>query len=270
MKSLTDSPAKYFTKIDLRSGYHQIRLDRNAIPKTAFRTRYGLFEFTVLPVGLTNAPSTFMALMNDVFHTHLDSFVIIYLDDILIYSITLEEHLVHLRKLLELLRQHKLYAKMSKCAFCLPKVEYLGHLLSDIGISVENTKVETIREWPIPRCKTDIQSFLGMINFYRRFITSCARVSKPLTQLTCNTPFKWDGATQDAFEQLKKALCTAPVRRTFDPKLPIIVKTDASGFAIGAVLEDEANSRRPVAYFSRTMNPHEQNTTLRSRNSSRS
>jgi hypothetical protein len=113
--------AKYFTKIDLRSGYHQIRLDRNAIPKTAFRTRYGLFEFAVLPFGLTNAPSTFMALMNDVFHTHLDSFVIICLDDILIYSITLEEHLVHLRKILELLRQHKLYAKMSKCASCLPK-----------------------------------------------------------------------------------------------------------------------------------------------------
>jgi hypothetical protein len=127
-------------------GYHQIRLDRNAIPKTAFLTRYGLFEFTVLPFGLTNAPSTFMAIMNDVFHTHLDRFVIIYLDDILIYSITLEEHLVHLCKILELLRRHTLYAKMSKCAFCLPKVEYLGHLLSDIGISVENAKVDTIRE----------------------------------------------------------------------------------------------------------------------------
>jgi hypothetical protein len=111
-----------------------------------------------------------------------------------------------------------------------------------------------------PALQTDIQSFLGMINFYRRFITSCARISKPLTQLTGNTPFKWDGATQDAFDQLKKTLCTAPVLRTFDPKLPIIVTTDASGFAIGTVLEqDEANYRRPVAYFSRTMNPHEQN-----------
>jgi RNase H-like domain found in reverse transcriptase/Reverse transcriptase (RNA-dependent DNA polymerase)/Integrase zinc binding domain/Retroviral aspartyl protease/Chromo (CHRromatin Organisation MOdifier) domain len=252
--------AKFFTKIDLRSGYHQIRLDKDAIPKTAFRTRYGLFEFTVLPFGLTNAPSTFMALMNDVFHTYLDGFVVIYLDDILIYSSTLEEHLNHLRKILELLRQHKLYAKMSKCAFCLPKVEYLGHLLSDIGISVDKTKVDTIREWPIPRCKTDVQSFLGMVNFYRRFITSCARISRPLTQLTGNTPFKWDNATQDAFEQLKQVLCTAPVLRTFDPNLPIIVTTDASGFAIGAVLEqDETNLRRPVAYFSRTMNPHEQN-----------
>jgi Reverse transcriptase (RNA-dependent DNA polymerase) len=124
--------AKFFSKIDFRSGYHQIRLDKDAIPKTAFRTRYGLFEFTVVPFGLSNAPSTFMALMNDVFHTQLDSFVNMYLDDILVYSTTIEEHLLHLRKLLELLRQHDLYAKMSKCAFCLPAVEYLGHLLSDV------------------------------------------------------------------------------------------------------------------------------------------
>ena len=252
--------AKFFTKIDLRSGYHQIRLDKDAIPKTAFRTRYGLFEFTVLPFGLSNAPSTFMALMNDVFHTHLDSFVIIYLDDILIYSRTIEDHLLHLRKIQEVLRQHKLYAKMSKCAFCLPAVEYLGHLLSDVGISVEQTKVDAIKTWLVPRCKTDVQSFLGMVNFYRRFIMNCARISRPLTQLTGNTPFTWDNKTQEAFELLKQALCTAPVLRTFDPHLPIVVTTDASGFAIGAVLEqDEDGFRRPVAYFSRTMNPHEQN-----------
>jgi hypothetical protein len=159
----------------------------------------------------------------------------------------LEEHLVHLRKILELRRQHKLYAKMSKCAFCLPKVEYIGHLLSDIGISVENTKVDTIREWPIPRRKTDVQSFLGVINFYRRFITSCARISKPLTQLTGNTPFKWDGETQNAFDQLKKALCTAPLLRAFDPTLPIIVTTDASEFAIGAVLEQDEVLGLPLA-----------------------
>jgi hypothetical protein len=136
--------AKFFTKIDLRSGYHQIRLDKDAIPKTAFRTRYGLLQFTVIPFGLSNSPSTFMALMNDVFHTHRDSFVIIYLDDILIYSRTIEDHLLHLRKILVLLRQHKLYAKMSKCAFFLPTVEYLGHLLSDVGSSVEQTKVGEI------------------------------------------------------------------------------------------------------------------------------
>jgi Reverse transcriptase (RNA-dependent DNA polymerase) len=138
---------KFFAKIDLRSGDHHIRLDQDALPKTAFRTRYGLFEFTILPFGLSNAPSTFMALMNDVFHTHLDSFVIIYLNDILIYSRTIEEHLFHLRKTLEFRRQHKLYANMSKCAFCLPAVEYLGHLLSDVGISVEQTKVYAIKTW---------------------------------------------------------------------------------------------------------------------------
>jgi hypothetical protein len=200
-----------------------------------------------------------MALMNDVFHTHLDSFVIIYLDDFLAYSTTIEEHLLHLRQILEVLRQHELYAKMSKCAFFLPAVEHLGHLLSDVLISVEQTKVDTIRKWFVPGCKTDVQSFLGMVNFYRRFIKNCARISRPLTQLTENTPFTWDNEKQKVFEYLKQALCTAPVLRTFDPKLPIVVTTDASGFAIGAVLEqDEYGSRRPVAYFSHTMNQHEQ------------
>ena len=131
MESSTALPApKFFSKIDLRSGYHQIRLDKDAIPKTAFSTRYGIFEFTVLPFGLSNGPYTFVALMND--DTHLDSFVIIYLDEILVYSTTIEEHLLHLRKILELLRQHKLYAKISKCAFCLSAVKYLVLLLSDV------------------------------------------------------------------------------------------------------------------------------------------
>jgi hypothetical protein len=219
--------AKFFTKIDLRLGYHQIRLDKDAIPKTAFRTRYGLYEFTVLLFGLSNAPFIFMALMNDVFHTHLDSFVVIYLDDILIYSGKIEDYLLHLRKILELLRQHKLYAKMSQCAFCLPPVEYLGHLLSDFGISVEQTKVDAIKTWLVPQCKTDDQSFLGMVNFYLRFIMHCARILIPLTQLPGNTPFTWDDKAQNAFEQLKQALCTAPVLRTFDPQFPIKVTTDS-------------------------------------------
>jgi hypothetical protein len=163
-----------------------------------------------------------MALLNDVFHTHLDSFVIVYLDNILIYSRTIEDHLFHLRKILELLRQHKLYAKMSKYAFCLPAVQYLGHLLSDVGISVEQTKVYAIKTWLVPRCKADVQSFLGMVSFYRRFIMNCIRISKPLTQLTGDAPFTWDVKTQKAFEQLKQALCTAPVRRTFGPQLPVV------------------------------------------------
>ena len=252
--------AKFFSKIDLRSGYHQIRLHKDSIPKTAFRTRYGLFEFTVLPFGLTNAPSTFMSLMNDVFHECLDKFVIIYLDDILIFSPTFEEHLHHLKTVLELLRRHKLYGKQSKCAFCLPSVEYLGHVLSDMGITVESSKIDAIDQWPIPKCKTDVQSFLGMVNFYRRFIKNCAHIARPLTQLTGNVDFVWSETTQSSFEILKHALCSAPVLRTYDPVLPITVTTDASGFAIGAVLEqDEDGMRRPVAYFSRTMNPHEQN-----------
>jgi hypothetical protein len=252
--------AKFFSKIDLRSGYHQIRLEPDAIPKTAFRTRYGLFEFTVLPFGLTNAPSTFMALMNDVFRQHLDVFVIIYLDDILIYSRTKEEHLNHIRIVLETLRQHQLYAKMSKCDFCLDRVDYLGHILSTLGLSVEPEKISAIKDWPVPKSKTDVQSFLGMVNFYRRFIRNCAAISRPLTKLTGNSEFVWDEVSQNSFDRLKTTLCSAPVLRTYDPSLPIQVTTDASGNAIGAVLEQEEDGyRRPVAFFSRTMNPHEQN-----------
>jgi hypothetical protein len=190
--------------------------------------------------------------MNDVFHTHLDSFFSIYLDDMLIYSRTIEDHLLHLRKILDLLQQRKLYAKMYECAFWLPAVEYLGYLLSDIGISVEKTKVDSIKSCMVPpRCNTDAQSFLEMVNFYRRFVMNCARISRPLTQLTGNTPFTLDDKTRKAFEQLKQAVCTAPVLRTFDPQFPIVLTTNTSGFAIGAVLvQEEDGFRRPVAYFS--------------------
>lgn len=252
--------AQYFSKIDLRSGYHQIRLEEKSIPFTAFRTRYGLFEFLVLPFGLTNAPATFMSVMNDVFREHLDIFVLVYLDDILIYSPDLDTHVSHLRKVLSLLRQHKLYAKRSKCVFCTRTVDYLGHVISPAGFSMEETKVKAVSSWPTPLCKRDVQSFLGMINFYRRFIKGCADIARPLTYLTGKVPFKWNRAASDAFERLKVAVSSAPVLRCFDPTLPIFVTTDASGYAVGGVLEQDADgARRPVAYFSRTMNPAELN-----------
>jgi RNase H-like domain found in reverse transcriptase len=136
----------------------------------------------------------------------------------------------------------------------------MGHVLSDMGITVESSEIDAIEQWPILKCKPDVQSFLGMVNFYRRFIKNCAHIARPFTQLTGNVDFLWSETTQSSFENLKRALCSAPVLRTYDPALPITVTTDASGFAIGAVLEqDEDGMRRPVAYFSRTMNPHEQN-----------
>ncbi len=211
------SGAKYFSKIDLRSGYYQIKVDEDSVPLTAFRTRYGHFEFLVLPFGLTNAPAVFMALMNDVFKKELDSFVMVYLDDILIFSKTREEHLEHLRNALTRLREHKLYAKMSKCSFAASEVEYLGHVISKNGISVEEQKVKAVKEWPRPSSKKAVQSFLGFVDYYRRFIRNCSGIAKPLTELTKNAPFQWNPSAEESFEKLKNAICSAPVLTPFDP-----------------------------------------------------
>ena len=252
--------AKYFTKIDLRSGYHQIRLSEESIPMTAFRTRYGHFEYLVLPFGLTNAPATFMTVMNEIFKDYLDVFVIIYIDDILVYSKTWKDHLQHVKKILEILRKEKFFGKLTKCIFGATEVEYLGHLISNDGIKVDPDKVTAVTEWPIPRTKQQVQSFLGLVNYYRRFIKDCSLLAKPLTNLTKKVPFEWKQEQTECFEKLKKALTTAPVLRSFDSALPVVVTTDASQFAIGAVLEQEEDSKkRPVAFASRTLNAAEQN-----------
>lgn len=251
--------AKYFSKIDLRSGYRQIRLDKESIPLTAFRTRYGHFEFLVLPFGLTNAPAFFMSLMNEVFKPELDSFVTVYLDDILVYSNNLEDHLKHLKIVLSRLRKHKLYAKMSKCTFAAKEVEYLGHILSPNGISVDKQKVQAIQEWPTPRSKKDVQSFLGLVNYYRRFIKNCSSFAKPLTELTKNVPFEWNPCAEESFQVLKEKLSSAPLLTPFDPNKEVTVTVDASAYAIGAVMEQkEAGMFKPVAYTSRTLNSAEQ------------
>ena len=252
--------SKYFTKIDLKSGYHQIRLSDKSVPLTAFRTRYGHFEFTVLPFGLTNAPATFMTLMNNIFAECLDKFVSVYLDDILIYSANLSDHIEHLKQVLGTLRKNQLYAKISKCEFAKTQVGYLGHIIGPQGVTVEPQKIRVIKDWKTPQSKKDVQAFLGLVSYYRRFIRNCAKISKPLTTLVGKNELKWSESQQKSFEDLKKALCDAPVLRCFDPSLQIIVTTDASNYAIGAVLEQkDGNSTRPVAYHSRTLNPAEQN-----------
>ena len=253
--------AKFFTKIDLRSGYHQIRVHPTDVPKTAFRTRYGHFEFLVLPFGLTNAPATFMHLMHSIFREQLDDFIVIFLDDILVYSRDLEAHVSHVRKTFEILRQHSLYAKVSKCEFFKTSVHYLGHVVSDHGLSPDPAKVRAVKQWKVPTNVSEVRSFLGLAGYYRRFIRDFAKIAAPLTNLTRkDRPFTWSLREGEAFNELKTVLQNAPVLQLADQSRDYIVTTDASDFAMGAVLSQVwDDGEHPVAFESRKMNPAEQN-----------
>ncbi|GJY31652.1 reverse transcriptase domain-containing protein [Tanacetum coccineum] len=204
--------SRYFSKIDLRSGYHQLRVHEDDIPKTAFRMRYGHFEFTVMPFGLTNAPAVFMDLMNRVCKPYLDKFVIVFIDDILIYSKTKEDHEVHLGLVLELLRKEKLYAKFSKCEFWLQEVHFLGHVVNQNGIHVDPSKIEAVKNWKTPTTPSEIRSFLGLAGYYRRFIANFSKITKPLTSLTQkNQKYVWGVEQEETFQTLKNNLCDAPI-----------------------------------------------------------
>ncbi|GKE12205.1 putative reverse transcriptase domain-containing protein, partial [Tanacetum coccineum] len=204
--------AKHFSKIDLRSGYHQLRVKEQDISKTAFRTRYGHYEFLVMPFGLTNAPAVFMDLMNRVFHEFLDKFVIVFIDDILVFSKSKEEHEEHLRTVLQILRQEKLYAKFSKCEFWLSKVAFLGHIVSAEGITMDPAKVEAITKWPRPTSVTEVRSFLGLAGYYRRFVEGFSRLTLPLTRLMRKgEKFVWNEEREKSFEELKQRLVYAPI-----------------------------------------------------------
>jgi hypothetical protein len=248
--------AKVFSSLDLRQGYHQIRVKEQDVHKTAFHTRYGHYEFCVLPFGLTNAPAVFMRLMNDIMRPLLDKCVVVFLDDILVYSHSHEEHQQHLRRVLEILREHKLYAKLSKCEFGKSSVTFLGHVLSADGIHTEPNKIRAIESWPTPANVEELRSFLGLASYYRRFIKDHAKTTVLLTRLLKkDVPFTWATDEQRAFERLKRALVTAPVLRSPDPDLPYVVTTDASDFAVGAVLsQDDGAGDRPVAFTSSTLN----------------
>ncbi|GKB29962.1 putative reverse transcriptase domain-containing protein [Tanacetum coccineum] len=186
------SGRSFFSKIDLRSGYHQLRVHEDDIPKTAFRTRYGHFKFTIMPFGLTNAPAIFMDLMNRVCRPYLDKFVIVFIDDILIYSKTQEEHVEHLRLVLELLKKEKLYAKFSKCEFWLREVQFLGHVINGNGIHVDPSKIEAVKNWKSLRTLTEVRSFLGLVGYYRRFIENFSKIDMSLTILTQKSKtFDW-------------------------------------------------------------------------------
>lgn len=253
--------ARIFSKLDLRSGYHQIRVHPDDIEKTAFNTRYGHYQYTVLPFGLTNAPATFSALMQQIFHPFIDKFVLVFLDDILIYSKTEAEHADQLRKVLSILRKERLYAKRSKCEFGKRQVSFLGHVISPEGISVDAEKVEAIVNWPACGNVSELRSFLGLANFYRRFVQGFAVKSHVLTELTKKqSKWEWGEAQQRAFQAIKQAISSAPVLIPPDSSLPYTVSTDASGYGIGAVLQqDQGQGLQPVCFLSEKLLPAERN-----------
>ncbi|GBG72683.1 hypothetical protein CBR_g12251 [Chara braunii] len=249
--------AKFFSKLDLKSGYHQLEIRQEDRYKTAFRTRYGHFEWLVMPFGLTNAPTTFQAAMTTEFRHMLDRYVLIYLDDILVYSRSLEEHVEHLRTVLERLRQAKYKANRDKCEFARQELECLGHYATPQGIRPLADKIEALRVWPEPTNTMDVRSFMGLAGYYQRFITGYSRIAAPMTRLQSpKVPFVFDDDAHRSFQALKTTMLMAPVLSIYDPTLPMRVMTDASGYGIGAVLEQhDGDDWHPVEYFSHKVPP---------------
>ena len=249
--------ASHFSKIDLQSGYHQLKIKREDIPKTAFRTRYGHYEFLVLPFGLTNVPAAFMDLMNLVFKPYLDKFVVVFIDDILIYSKSHVEHGEHLRIVLQTLRTHQMYAKLSKCEFWLNSVSFLGHVISKKGVQVDPKKVDVVSNWHRPTNVTVIRSLLGMAGYYRRFVKDFSRISTPLTRLIRKqVKFEWDDTCEQSFQKLKDCLTTAPVLALPTDQGGMTVYCDASRVGLGCVLMQNG---KVIAYASRQLRRHELN-----------
>ncbi|GJZ13780.1 putative reverse transcriptase domain-containing protein [Tanacetum coccineum] len=248
-----------YSKIDLRSGYHQLRIREEDIPITAFRTRYGHYEFQVILFGLTNTPAVFMDLMNCVCKPYLDKFVIVFIDDILIYSKNNEEHEKYLKIILKLLKKEQLYAKFSKYDFWLESVQFLGHVINNKGVHVDPAKVEAIRNWSAPTTPKEVRQFLGLAGYYRRFIEGFSLISKPLTKLTQkNRKYEWGAEEDEAFQTLKQKLCSATILALHEGTENFVVYCDASHKGYGAVLMQR---EKVIAYASRQLKKHEKNYT---------
>jgi hypothetical protein len=228
--------ARFFTKLDLRSGYHQVRMRAEDVHKTAFHTHDGLYEFLVMAFGLCNAPATSQALMNDVLRPFLRRFILVFFDDILIYSKTLADHLCHLRAVFSELWHHQLFVKRTKCAFGATSVAYLGHVISKPGVAMDPAKVQAIHEWPVPRLARAVRGFLGLAGYYRKFVHNFGTIAKPLTTLVKRDDFEWSEAAATAFDALKAAISSASILAVLDFAKPFIVDCDASSHGFGAVL----------------------------------
>ncbi|GKE99857.1 putative reverse transcriptase domain-containing protein, partial [Tanacetum coccineum] len=248
-----------YSKIDLRSGYHQLMVREEDIPKTAFKTRYGHYEFQVMPFGLTNAPAVSIDLMNRVCKPYLDKFVIVFIDDILVYSKNKQEHKENLKQILELLKKEELYAKFSKCEFYIPNVQFLGHVIDNKGIHADPAKIESIKDWASPKSPTEIRQFLGLVGYYRRFIEGFSKIAKPMTKLTQKkVKFVWGDKQEAAFQLLKQKLCSAPILALPEGREDFISYCDASKKGLGAVLMQR---EKVIAYASRQLKIHEKNYT---------
>ena len=255
--------AKVFSKLDLRSGYWQVRVAEGDEAKTTCVTRYGAFEFLVMPFGLTNAPATFSTLMNKIFYPHLDKFVVVYLDDIVVYSDSMEQHVQHLQIVFQTLKDHELYVKREKCLFGQKEVHFLGHIVGGGTLKMDHKKIEAIQAWEPPSKVPELRSFLGLANYYRRFIKGYSQIAAALTDLLKkDRPWLWSDACQKAFDGLKHALTEEPVLKLPDCRQPFEVQTDASDFAIGGVLLQEGH---PIAFESRKLNDAERRYTVHER-----
>ena len=255
--------AKFFTSLDLMAGYLQVQMSEGDQPKTAFTTPMGLFEYTRMPFGLMNAPATFQRLMTTIFGDMNLSELLIYLDDVIVFSSTLEEHLASLERVFSRLRQHGLKLKPSKCNILQKEVKYLGHIVSEEGVATDPEKTEAVRDWPIPKTKKEVRRFLGFTGYYRRFIKDYAKIAKPLfgliggkkgTARKPSPPFIWDQECQKAFEHLRRLMMSTPVLAYPDFTQPFILQTDASGGGLGAVLAQvQGGKERVIAYASRSL-----------------
>ncbi|PKA57912.1 RNA-directed DNA polymerase like [Apostasia shenzhenica] len=249
--------AKVFSKIDLRSGYHQLRIRAQDISKSAFRTKYDHYEFVVMPFGLTNAPAVFMDFMNRIFQPYLDKFIIVFIDDILIYSSSEKVHEEHLKITLTTLRDKKLYVKLSKCEFWLQQVAFIGHIISSSGIVVDPSKIEAITDWPKLTIVTEVRSFLCLAGYYRRFVEGFSKIALPLTHLTKKTVrFEWSKACDEKFQELKRRLVVALILTIPSMSENFVVYSDASQKGLGYML---MQCEKVIAYASRQLKNHKVN-----------
>jgi hypothetical protein len=242
--------ARYFSRLDFRSGFHQVRMNPADEHKTTFKTHHGHYQFKVMFFGLTNAPATFQCTMNSILEPYLRKSVIVFMDDILVYSNSLEDHVQHLREVLTLLRSHKFFVKLSKCAFAQEELEYLGHIILGAGVATDPRKIQAMLDWPAPLYVTKLRGFLGLTGYYRKFVKHYGTLAKPLTNLLKKKQFAWDQTTQKAFQSLKTAMSTTPVLALPNFSKQFIVETDALDMGLGAVLMQDD---RPIAFLSKPL-----------------